>query len=163
MIGSTVQYSLVPSCSGVCELSWQNPLTGLNRHSIYQLINGNFMKVELYGLCKKSYMIWWFGLECIQEKQFCCALAAKLAVSIGPWSSICSINTEFFSQTLRPYHQKYTLSVHLLQQWLELQLQQCWSSWWWLLYSQQSSGTSEGKLQLTMIVCHLTQNWRALV
>ena len=103
-------------------------------------------------------MIWWFGLERIQEKQFCCTAVAKLAVSTGPWSSICSINTEFYSQTLRPYHQKYPLSVHLLQQWWELQLQQCWSSWWWLLYSQQSSGTSEGKLQLTMIVCHTKLN-----
>ena len=36
----------------------------------------------------------------------------------------------------------------------ELQLQQCWSSWWWLLYSLQSSGISRGELQVTMIVYH---------
>ena len=40
----------------------------------------------------------------------------------------------------------------LLWQWWELQLQQCWSSWWWLVCSLQSSGSSGGKLQLTMIV-----------
>ena len=43
---------------------------------------------------------------------------------------------------------------NLVWQWQELQLQQRWFSWWWLLYSLQSSGTSEGKHQLTMIVCH---------
>ena len=43
---------------------------------------------------------------------------------------------------------------NLLQQWWELQLQQCWSFWWWLVYILQSSGTSEGKLQLTMVVCY---------
>ena len=34
----------------------------------------------------------------------------------------------------------------LLWQWWELQLQQCWFSWWWLVYSLQSSGTSGGQL-----------------
>ena len=43
---------------------------------------------------------------------------------------------------------------NLLWQWQELQLQQCWSSWWWLLYSLQSSGTSRGKPKVTVIVCH---------
>ena len=50
------------------------------------------------------------------------------------------------------------LSVYnLLWQWQELQLQQCWFSWLWLLYSLQSSGTSRSKLHVSMIVCHKTE------